>query len=654
MKNKRNTNNSPILTRGYVKKYFGPEIGRILVPNNRNLQNCETPYVPHPEAELVLEDCLLGDPNKDKSLLFTGLTGSGKSTILRHVFDIEASANMPKRKGSALLIPVDFNRAQANAQIAILSSVRVAIEKVCEEDGIDFPNNNNEEFYTFIKDRRADFLKINPDNSGTESHQEQLDSFFKYLPDAYASCQLQYVMDKPNCKTKLVVLIVDNIEAFSTTGATLVKDKYLSPVIESFRLAECISQRDNPTVWCFNMVIACRHHIWRIMRGEFSDDCPESALLQSYITTELPYDLANPVKVNDIIKRREEVFARKQRDPDKWNTAITVVNTIMEKMDNGIGDFVLQLMLKDLRKSMFFIQELVTNRGLQRKTDQEIAGAFEINSIEQFDLSRVNLIRTLGLGGSKYYSGRSSIIPNLLANEKNDEKEMYLLLTLKYFLNQCGYVEPTWDNPILVSQFYERVKFIFGCNENRAEFLFGQSVHYLLQHRLLLRSADQQQDDVPGLSLSDVRNIEKVYVSGAAISLWNELGKSSALFQLYMDDIWFEENESYFENDGNDIEHCLSYLKTLYGKENSIYNSAKNLGLVNEEHYIKNFGIEPVCKQLLSGLKASLVTICISVGSYSRVHKARVTLKSVREFEKELRKREIAYQEVLNNSVTPC
>lgn len=86
---KRNSPNARVFTKGYIETYFGTDIGRILVPNLRSIQDAEIPYVPHPEAEEVLNSCLIGDPLIDKSLVFTGLTGSGKTTILRHVFGLE-------------------------------------------------------------------------------------------------------------------------------------------------------------------------------------------------------------------------------------------------------------------------------------------------------------------------------------------------------------------------------------------------------------------------------------------------------------------------------------------------------------------------------------------------------------------------------------
>lgn len=57
--------------------------------------------------------------------------------------------------------------------------------------------------------------------------------------------------------------------------------------------------------------------------------------------------------------------------------------------------------------------------------------------------------------------------------------------------------------------------------------------------------------------------LESVYVSGAAIALWREQGKSSALFQLFLDDIWLNKNSDYFGDIGDDIEHCVRIASNI-------------------------------------------------------------------------------------------
>lgn len=633
MRYKRNQRNVIISTDGYIKKYFGNEIKRILVPSNRSIQNSDMPYVPHIQGEHILGDYLNNDEFMDQQFVFTGLTGTGKTTILRHVFQLEGNGNKPRIDEGRVIIPIDFNRSQSSADAAIHSNLRVAVDMLCNEKKIDYPDVENNSFYSYIENRRPDLLRINTRQTIHTSYTDKMNYLLEKMPVVYASCQLQYVMDHPNCDIKLVILIIDNIEAFILPGAKDSRARYLSPVIEAFKLAECISQRDNPTDWYCNLLIVCRHHVWRIMTGEFLDDGPENTLLQSYVANGIPYDLADPVKVDAIVNKRNEVFSRKQRDPEKWNKAVEIVDIILQTMEKSIGDFVLQLELKDLRKSMLKLQELIFHNGLQKKSDAEIeSGAFQIDSVEQFDLNRVNLIRIIGLGKHKYYSGASSLIPNLLYNEHNSGIELYLLLTLKYFLIKCEYAEPAWDNPVSISDFYMNVNMVFEIDEVALHKLFGRSIQKLIQQRMLLRSADQSQDDVPGLSLEDISRIEHVYVSGAAVKLWEELGKSSALFQLYLDDIWFDEQYDFKGDDGNDVEHCVKYLGVLVETEKRIFSQAKNLTKSNVENYIQCFGEVPVCKHLVDGLLASLKAIIQSGDSktHNRIKTAKETEKKAK------------------------
>ena len=570
--------------------------------------------------------------------MFTGLTGSGKTTITRHVFEIEQNANMPKLSGNTIIIPIDFNRSQRSEQDAILSSLRNAIQTISDTYNIAYPDIDNEEFYNYIKEIRPDFLYLNAMHTSKTPYRERLVSFLELSPVPFASCQLQYVMDHHSCSLDLVILIVDNIEAFLDSKSKTSKNRYLAPVIEAFKLAECIEQRKSPTKWCFNMVIACRHHIWRIIKGEFADNSAENVLLQSFVTTEVPYDLARPVAVNAIIQERDNVFAKRQRNPQKWNDAVKIVNTVLKTMENSIGDFVLQIELKDLRKSMTTMRNLILHKGLQKKSDEDIlSGAFQIDSIDQFDLSRVNLIRIIGLDKWKYYSGMNSIIPNLLYNEQQPGFELYPLLALKYFLDQCDYEEPAWDNPVSISQFYDRMQFVFGNSENNIK-KWKNAVRFLIQKRLLLRSADQPQNEVPGLSLDEIDKIECVYVSGAAVTLWKELGKSSALFQLFIDDVWIDDQYDFFTEEGNDVEHCLQYLTILQKIEMDIYNTARNRSYISAEAYLDAFGNSAICKQLSNGIISSLEAITTSGDSrlQLRIKTAKNTLEKANMLYKEL------------------
>ena len=604
---KRNRNNLFRNTDGYIKKYFGTDISKILVPSIKSIQNCDIPYVNHQEAESVLSEYLKGDRFIDKSIAFTGLKGSGKTTILRHVFGIEENSNKCKYSDDerTIIIPIDFNRAQVSAQIAILSSLRSAVRSMCKKFGIDEPNVDNEEFFKFVEEQREDLLNLDATQNLNTPHNEVLTTFLKLLPVAFASCQLQYVLESDKCNINLVLLIIDNVEGFRGEGDG--KSKYLNPVIEALHLRDCISQRMQPTKWSFNVVIACRHYIVRLIRGEEDENGIEAPLISSFLTTVNTYDLQDPVKIKQIVDVRDQVFSR-NHDSEKWKTSVSVVKKVLSKMEGTIGDFILQLELKDIRKSLDAMSTLIQHNGLQKKTEDEInnsPGSFQIDSPSQFDLSRINLIRTLAIGNRTLYS-ESGLIPNLMYNKKEEYLELYPLLTLKYFLEKGEYEEPAWDNACSITAFYQTMKDLFNVDDSFIERYFMEPVSYFLKHRILLRSADQEQDEVPGLTHSEILKIESVYVSGAAVSLWEELYNSSALFQLYLDDIFVDSNSDYLSSYGNDIEHCFEYLKYLRTREEMIFNRAANQSDEKIEEYIRCFGDESICEYLAHGLSSSL------------------------------------------------
>lgn len=627
---KRNRDNKIRNTDGYIKKYFGSDIRKILVPSIKNIQNCQIPYVNHQEAETVLGDMLKGDSQKDKSIGFTGLKGSGKTTILRHVFGIEDNSNHCRIIGDTIIIPIDFNRSQISAQTAILSSLRSAIGEICERYGIDEPTVDNANFFRFVQKHRDDFLHIDETQTKKTSYIDVMKTFLNASKVPFASCQLQYVLSSSKSNINLVVLIVDNVEGYAGEGYK--RQKYLEPVIEALKLGDCISQRQQPTKWCFNLVIACRHYIWRLIRGEEDENGTETPLLESFITSDYYYDLRKPVDIKQIVDVREEIFSKNQTSSN-WKTSVRVVREILEKMEGNLGDFVLQLELKDIRKSFETMQQLILHNGLQNKSEEEInnsPGAFQIDSPSQFDLSRINLIRTLAIGNNTHFvaTGR---IPNLLYNKKEEYLELYPLLTLKYFLKKCGYEEPAWDNSVSVNMFYKNMKDLFELDERDMQRLFVESVYYLLKHRILLRSADQQQDEVPGLTRKEIQKIDNVYVSGAAVRLWEELYSSSALFQLFMDDVYVDYNSDYLSQYGNDIEHCFIYLQYLRRKEEHIFDIISNDGKEKIEEYINCFGNNSICEYLAHGLLNSLEYITTHDNS-QRGKTAKATKEQIQKF----------------------
>lgn len=614
MRGKRNSifhkswTNELNMGKGYIETYLKDEIDLLLTSDQNMYQNLSfDPYVSHQEAEAFLNDALIGKYSIDKLLIFSGLTGSGKSTIIRHVFQIKK--DQIRFANNTLIVPIDFNRRNSSSDMAYICVLQNALEILTTEYDIPFPDTKNQQFAQYIREeKRSGLLNLAPPKLGRLSDEEKLHYLSENSPLTYSSCQLQYVMDHEKCKAKTLIFVIDNIEGYIEDGQ---ETHSYDPLISALELAECFHDRGEKTKWCFNMVIACRHHIVRLMRSIMYRTTSIANSLNSYMETS-SYDLKNPVKIYDIIQKRKEALepSQSRKNISKWKQAVSVVDEIIRRTDESVGNFILQLNLKDIRQSLSTLKSLVFNKKLQKAANEEIAGSFNIQSVEQFDLSQINFLKILGLGDLNYYYGNESIIPNLLWNDEIPGSEMLLLMTLRFFMIRCNDREPNWENSASIKLFYRSASAIFGFEHEVIHQKFDAIIVYLFQHRLLLRSADQPQTQIPGLSESEIEKIELCYVSGLAVALWKKLSESSALFQLFMDDIWFDNIDDFSHTNGKDIEHCLKYLEILIEKEQEIYYTARNIG--KEADYKSAFGHTAICCQLADGLVKSLNAITYS------------------------------------------
>lgn len=146
------------------------------------------------------------------------------------------------------------------------------------------------------------------------------------------------------------------------------------------------------------------------------------------------------------------------------------------------------------------------------------------------------------------------------------------------------------------------------------------AIEYLIKNRLFLRSKNQSQDDGLDINENNIKFIEKIYVSKGAFALWNQLGRSSVLFELYSDDIYIDyeseiiEKQNFSLFDSNSFKKCIELLSELVEIEKDYRIDAKNVGLLRKVNDI--LGIEFVTRQLFNGLIASRNAYYKTTGEY--------------------------------------
>lgn len=592
-----------------IEKYLKNEIDFLLAPSADQLNGVEFEdvYISNPSAEKFLSSALTYSQS-DKVLYLTGLTGSGKSMILKHVFKYHGMAPIVHDK--SLIVPFSFDNFPSNTTnldvdengiknvyINMLSSACELIEKL-------YPNlkivyNNEKEFLDIVAESRSDYTQII--NAWPRPNtKERIKHFMNENPIPFNTAILKYYLNQKECPINNIVFLVDDIE-----GAG--ENQELIPIKTAYRIITCLENTPKTKDWSVQLIISCRNYVYRlIIDRSFS---VERQRIETYTEAE-NHHLEKAPSITDIVKKRYQAISKKDKN-EKWKTALDTVLAIMFKIDSQIGEFILNLKIRNIRKALALTKRIVYNKQwIQRDYIEEAAGAFTIDSVKDYDITTATLIRAIGMGESLIYSSNISDIPNVMFNE--NETDLYPLLVLKYCLhfrsNDNKYAD--WNDTIDLCAFYNKIAQVFGDNSTLHKPLFVMATQYLILNRLLLRSIDQLQNNAMPVNEKNVHEITKVYISNAAVDMWELLSKNSVLFEMYMDDIWLDNSNrpvSKKKFRGFDLDNfnmTVIYLEKLIDKENQLKNHAQNLGTLDE--YNSLFGKKSICQHLLTGLLNSL------------------------------------------------
>ena len=636
----------------YIQSFLDEEVSYLLTPAASQISQVdfEELYIPNEEMESQLER-YVHHTNSNNICFLEGLTGVGKTMLVRHVFHIDS------KRGdifdNTLIIPFSFNNALYTDVPSIFTNM---VGKACRRlensfSGLKRASDYPDELFDFIEKFREDLIAIQP-----KSRAEQLNDFYQLKPLAYNACVLKWYLSQSGvCTIDNVVIVVDDIEGIRLKDRSIFSSEdskrnpteeeriyaELLPVKMTLELIECM-QNAGTVQWSLNTIICCRHYVSRMIKTcPFAVDGPTSLIqsLQAYAPcTRISMENAPPFE-KIILQRYEalkhkgplprvnattgEVESRTSISKDKWETALDIVMQILTKIDNHLGEFILDLTLRNNREAMRWIKQLVFNKQwIQRNslTGQNNSGAFEISDFSQYRITQASLMRAIGMNESTVYNSRVSIIPNLLYNGygQYEEMDMFPLLTLRFFVQKARMQQLSWNNSYRISDYEDAVHRLF--RSSKYDEYFKKSVNYLLSRRLFLRSYDQDQFDNRSLNMDDLPKIEYVYVSGLATNMWQRMGETSVFFEMFVDDIWLDHDARQYMGRANRVFYrgfdtvnygvCLNYLENLIHAEKSIFSQAVNARSFNSAtppvSASEFFGTQSICSHLLQGLENSL------------------------------------------------
>lgn len=607
MRTRHNTvyDNSFISESSYIRRYLGSELETLLNPEANSIHGIDfdSIYVNMPGIEGKLEP-FKQRMDSDRCVFLTGLTGCGKSSVLNHMFHVDINRRL-RIEDHTLFILFSFDHAIAAREkgqlvtyfINIVKEVNEEIEGKIKEENLKIDNRS---FFNYVKKVRADDLQHGQDiKLGTQA--ERLGKLLEHDPIEYYTLQLKYylsVLDRINH----VVLIVDDIESVGY-------QMELVPIDLGLTLWSCFKRQppDTPKIWSTGVVISCRHYVYRMIQKHAIDaryivkSGVDSQTLESYpIDDEI--NITESVSLVDIIRKR--VSALKSLGAGKrWDDAWSVVEHILVKIDDKLGDFILALCIGNIRKSLNIVKKITFNkRWIQRNwPGEETPGAFSIDCLSQFNLSPPCLLRAMAIGEGNVYT-EDSIMTNVLFNTVDKDSDLITFIVFRAFLYRSNEKSITWRNSLDREQITASIEKILPAETHS---YVRAAVEFLIEKRLLLRSRNQAQDDGLDINADNIASIRYVYVSKGAFALWNQLGRSSVLLELFTDDIYIDylgdipERKNFLLFDQNTFKRCIDFLHEMEEVEYGIRSAAHNRGLSGKVK--STIGSEFVTKQLLSG-----------------------------------------------------
>lgn len=593
--------------KGMIENYLSEEIDFLLTPAANQLLEVDVDEVYISNSQIEEIESTLGQYLNysicDKTLFFTGLTGSGKTMILRHVF--KYSGMGAYIYGKCLVIPFSFDNIHGKNRENVEGCFRNMILTACDileetfllNKASDFP----QDFYKSIKESRNDNLQMGS-AWPRPSIDERLTNYEREDPLAFASSLLKYYLNQEGCTINNVLFLVDDIEGIGD-------DLEIVPIKVAYEVMICMENQRKKRQWSTKCIIACRHYVYRYAAYNQLDDFSKTAALskqnlEAYSPTDI-LQLGCHLPLIDIIEKRYTVI--KDKKPDvKWKIALEVVRHVLIDIDANIGQFIVHLNVNNLREAFVTLKMLIYNRRwVQRDPQEKSDGAFSITSADQFNTTSVNLLRALAMDENVVYCSDESIIPNLLHNEIFDNMDFIVILTAKYFEQFKS--ANNWSAYLNIEDFYDTLHRIFKDNEYFLQ--FKKAVEYLIMKRILLRGINQTQEDTNSITYENVHLIKKVYVSPVLNDLFDYLRTKSVLFEMYMDDVWKDNSDrsnppkAFRMYDNERSLTSFKYMETLINKEREIRNCAKNHCTLNL--YYDTFGNDILCEYLLAGLENS-------------------------------------------------
>ncbi len=549
----------------------------------------------------------------DMAKFCVGYTGIGKTTSLRHCFDLgvsnEAHINTLRKE---VIFPTFLDGYQISDMEKFDLSARIAA--VCTKLEEENPNLRNvlktdegkKDFYTFIRNHTAFALEnIDPiyamDIDENQLIIEKLKGAYKESPFEFQANRLKYYIKMNYDKYQRLVIVLDDIESLPENCQRETISKYL-------KLYSCMKNTDYPEShkYSVNLLISVRPHTYRILNT--------SRHIETYPISEPAVLKKKSVDLDTIFERRFNYYTEHSTrvigNIDTWKICYNELMKMNRIFEGKYKDMIKNLCFMNIREALAQYSKVFANRFWVQKNKNK-DDVFTITAPE-YSFNNINVIRALACNEDPIFCGtEETIIPNIFYTSEEEDLSIYCLLIMKYFFKKRG-IESYGLNAEKLGDIIEEWKNIFGENIVSK---FIKALQFLFE-RKILRKSIKDFDDIKTLDTKESLNDNsRLYISPRGYEMFEMIGRDSVLLEMLRESAWRDyENRKYSQLSSSELmkqskqdeifKDLLEYIDYLCEMEDDILSIVKVYE--KRENYKKAFGQTSISLELLKGVKNSL------------------------------------------------
>lgn len=577
---------------------------------------------------------------------FVGFTGTGKSTFIRHYFNIPNAAPVLYGDDSVVVSSTWNGRTlpetgyeeeiKNHVSNALLSTLRILNEDAYRF----FQLDDAQELEDYIQSTRTDILWT-PDiatqrefrNDEMSLCQKVLDETRKAHPVEYASSCLKFYLKKYAQQRNQVILIVDDLETLSARKLSFLVEQYFS-VYSCFHN---IPNNQNPIR--VKLLFSLRPHSLRFLRNQDIKRNMYNAYgvyLESnrhfLVRTDIP-DVTEMITV----RFNKASAAEKPGNINTWIAARDALFNLIKRFDGEYLGIVTDLCHMNIRAIYESLLIILSNRTWcqdSRPTDSVPVAYPTVNEEEYNFNSVVNVLRTLSCGESYIYYGQSNqqfnphnlpnflqrptfdlsdvFIPNILSDPQNRQLDILCIYIIMYLEHKHSSDILTHDNTefIKVQDVIDEIVVLLNLSpsdETRRHLM--SIIAFLFKNRIIRKSIFDLDDDV---SISVISENNYVYLTKKGSRMLKLLESNCVLLEIFREDISRNYLNQYYK----------SSMEFVYDKERDFLfadlialtdevfrcedDYIRNVDPQKEEIFFSVFGFYNVTKMLICGVKKSL------------------------------------------------